>query len=146
MPSPHGMPPDAPMEFLIEILLEFFGETLLQLVFQVLAEVGMHSFHGMRDHDGTRPAVDPWLAGVGYLLLGTVAGGISLWIKPDLFLASSTLRLLNLVATPLAAGLVTVALGAWRRRRDQALIRLDRFVYGFIFAFGMGATRYIVAG
>lgn len=134
------------MEFLIEIVLELFGETLLQIVFQVLAEVGLHSIHGMRDHDPTRPAVNPWLAGMGYLMFGTIAGGISLWIRPDLLIASHTLRLLNLILTPLAAGLMTMAIGTWRRKRGQELIRLDRFTYGFIFAFGMGATRYIVAG
>ena len=146
MRSPHGRPTDAPMEFLFEIIVELFGETLLQLFFQVFAEVGLHSFNGMRDRDRTRTPVNPWLAGVGYLMFGAIAGGISLWFKPDLFIASHKLRLLNLVITPLAAGLLTMVLGAWRRRHDQELVRLDRFAYAFIFAFGMGAARYIVAG
>jgi len=145
MHSPRGRPDEERMGFLIEILLEFFGETLLQVVLQVFAEVGMHSVNGMRDPDRRRP-VNPWLAGTGYLIFGVIVGGISLWFRPELFLASNTLRLLNLIATPAAAGLAMMGMGALRRRRDQPLIRLDRFAYGFIFAFGTSVTRYIVAG
>lgn len=32
------------------------------------------------------------------------------------------------------------------KARMEFLIEIDRFAYGFIFAFGMGATRYVVAG
>ena len=33
-------------------------------------------------------------------------------------------------------------IGAWRRRRDQELIRLDRFAYGYLFALAMAAIRF----
>jgi hypothetical protein len=33
-------------------------------------------------------------------------------------------------------------LGAWRARRGQDLIRLDRFAYGYLFALAMAAMRF----
>jgi len=41
------------------------------------------------------------------------------------------MRIANLIITPIAAGGAMGALGAWRRRRNEELIRLDRFAYGF---------------
>lgn len=50
--------------------------------------------------------------------------------------------LADLILTPIAAGAVMAALGAGRRRRDQELIRLNRFPYGFLFAFAMAVVRF----
>jgi hypothetical protein len=46
---------------------------------------------------------------------------------------------------PALAGLTMAALGAWRQRRGQELIRLDRFAYAFIFAFVFSLVRFIWA-
>jgi len=35
-----------------------------------------------------------------------------------------------------------MALGAWRRSRHQEVIRLDRFLFGFVFAAAMAAVRF----
>ena len=134
------------MEALIEIVLELFGEVLLQLFLQVLAEVGIHSWRGLRDPERHHPPANPVLATLGYLLFGTIVGGLSLLVMPDLFIVSTKLRMLNLLVTPFVSGLVMMALGAWRRRRDQPLVRMDKFAYGFTFAFAASAARYIVAG
>jgi hypothetical protein len=47
-----------------------------------------------------------------------------------------------LVLVPIAAGAAMSLMGAWRRRRDQTLIRLDRFAYGYVFAIAMAAIRF----
>jgi hypothetical protein len=43
-------------------------------------------------------------------------------------------RIANAVVTPFVAGGCMMAIGAWRRRREQELILLDRFAYGYLFA------------
>jgi hypothetical protein len=134
------------MEALIEIVLELFGEVLLQLVLQVLAEVGIHSWRGLRDPGRERPAANPVLATMGYLLFGTIVGSLSLLFRPELLIAPGKLRWLNLLVTPIVSGLVMTAIGAWRRRRDQPLVRMDRFAYGFTFAFAASAARLVIAG
>ena len=55
------------------------------------------------------------------------------------------LRILTLLLVPGLAGLAMNALGAWRLRRDQALIRLDRFGYAYLFALGMSLVRFFWA-
>ena len=44
-------------------------------------------------------------------------------------------------ATLLLAGLAMAALGAWRSRRGQATLRIDRFSYGYLFALSMALVR-----
>ncbi len=44
--------------------------------------------------------------------------------------------------TPVAAGVMMSALGAWRERRGQSRIRIVRFSYGCLFAFGLALVRF----
>ena len=58
------------MEVIFEVILELFGEVLLQVLFEALASVGIHWFKG----DKAKPAPKPWLAAIGYALFGAIAG------------------------------------------------------------------------
>jgi hypothetical protein len=58
-----------------------------------------------------------------------------------LLIESHWLRAANLVLTPLVAGFTMAGLGAWRRRREKDVIRLETFACGFLFAFAMAAAR-----
>lgn len=135
------------MEIIVEILiqvlwwmLEVIGEVLLQGVFEVVAEIfGRRVKAPFRR---TRPA-HPALAALGYALFGAMAGGLSLWLMPTLFISTPWLRVLNLALTPLLAGLLMERLGNWRRGRDQSTIRLDTFAYGFVFALAMAVVRFV---
>lgn len=134
------------MEILAEIalsLVRFLGEILLQMIFEALAELGLRS---LREPFRRPKPLHPVLAALGYLALGGGAGALSLLAFPEVFIDSVTGRLVNLVVTPLAAGLLMGALGAWRRRRNQETIRLDRFGYGFVFALSMALVHFIWAG
>ena len=121
---------------MIEAIVEILGELLLQLVLEVLAEVGLHA---VREPLRARP--NPALAATGYLLFGLAAGALSLLVAPHSFVHGDA-RLLNLVLAPLLAGLAMRALGAWRTRRGQAVVRLDRFLYGYLFAVALAIVRF----
>jgi len=125
------------MEIIFEVLFSFVGEFLLQVFAEALVELGLHSVR-----EPFRRPPNPWLAAVGYALFGAIAGGISLWILPTLLVHSHSMQLMNVVLTPIAAGLAMMAMGAWRRRRDQELIRIDKFAYGYLFALGMALVRF----
>lgn len=129
------------MEVVFEALFQFLGELLLQLVFEVLAELGFRSVKEV-----FRKPANPWLAAIGYALLGAAAGWLSLLVMPTLLLAGETARVAGLFATPLVAGALMAALGAWRLRRDQAIVRLDRFAYGYLFALAMAGVRFAYGG
>lgn len=133
------------MEFFFELLaplLQFLAELVLQIVVELLAEAGLH---GLRESfERSRPLHMAW-AIVCYALFGAFCGWLSLLLFPKLFIVSPAFRIANLALTPLASGGVMAAVGAWRRRRGEALIRLDRFACGFLFALAMAVTRYHLA-
>ena len=124
------------MEFIVELLFEIFGELLLQLALELLAEVGLRAV----GRPFEKP-LHPLAGGIGYALLGGIAGGLSLWWFPQLFIGSHAGRIANVVVTPLLAGSAMAALGAWRRRRNERTVLLDRFAYAFIFAMAMALVR-----
>jgi uncharacterized membrane protein len=129
------------MEIIFEIVFQIFFELILQLVFEVLAEVGLHHFR--REN---RPPPRVSFAILGYALMGALAGGLSLLLFPELFLDTPRARAMNLIFLPVLAGVVMATLGAWRQRRDQDVIRLDRFAYGYLFALTMALVRFFFGG
>jgi len=128
------------MEIIFEVLFQFVGEFLIQIVFEILTELGLHSTREVFK----RPP-NPFFATIGYSILGAIAAGFSLWWHPEHFTRTMELRIAVLVVVPVAAGATMALMGAWRRRRDQPLIRLDRFVYGYVFALTMGGIRFMWA-
>ena len=128
------------MEFIFEIVLQFLGEVLLQLLFEALAELGLHGLG-----DTLKKPRNMALSTVGFLLWGAIAGAISLLILPKSPISDLTLRRINILATPLAAGALMMLIGRQRDKRGQTLVKLDRFGYAFAFALAMAIVRYIWA-
>jgi len=120
-------------------VLQFFGELLLQLVCEAVAEL---CGHAVKEPFRRPSPVRPWLAAIGYLIFGAAAGGLTLWLVPELFIKAEWLRVANLLLTPLAAGLIMEAVGSWRESRDKEVLRLETFAYGFCFAFALAVVRY----
>jgi len=130
------------MEILVEILLiplQLLLELILQLVLEALAELGLHA---VRSALRPRKQASPVLATLGHLLLGAGAGGLSLLVFPQSFIHSTAGQTANLILTPLAAGGVMAAIGAWRRRRDKEPLRIESFAYGTAFALAMALVRF----
>jgi hypothetical protein len=124
------------MEFLFEII----GELLLQLVFELLAELGLQCLAAPFQRQS-----NPWLAALGYTILGAIIGGISLWLFPSHLVAAKPLRLANLAITPMLVGLGMSAIGAWRAHRAQGALRIDRFACGYVFALRLALIRFYFA-
>jgi hypothetical protein len=122
---------------MVEFLLQLLGEFLLQVVGEALVELGLHSLA-----EPFRRPPNPWLAAVGYAVFGAVAGGLSLLVLPSHLTPSGAARIANLVLTPIAVGGCMSALGAWRAKRGQPLLRIDRFSYGYVFALCLALVRY----
>ncbi len=153
------------MEVLFEILIGFvlrligavlggILEVLLQVVVQFLFSVFGHAIstfaqatanvvgHAVLAPWRARDQVGPLVAVVGYQLYGAAVGGLSLLVFPAHLVADPGARQLNLVVTPVLSGLAMVGVGAWRRRHEQTLIRLDSFAYGWCFAMAMALVRW----
>ncbi len=112
---------------------------MAQAVFETAAEVALRCL--VEPLRRSRP-INPFRAGIGYLLYGAIAGGLSLLV-PRVFLAPWWLRLLNLVATPVACGFIMEKVGQMRERRGQRTIGIDTFLYGYLFALAMAVVRLI---
>ena len=125
---------------MLEFLFQIIGEIVLQIVFEALAELGLHSLA-----EPFRRPPNPWLAAFGYVLFGAAAGGLSLLAFPSHFVSSHSLRIANLIITPIAVGLLMCAMGAWRARREEPLLRIDRFTYGYLFAASLALVRFAFA-
>ena len=122
---------------MLEFLFELVGEFLIQVVLEGLVEMGFHSLVAPFQKEP-----DPWLAAIGYALLGSLVGGLSLFIFPTHMVSSHGLRLLNLIVVPVLVGAMMVLTGVWRAKQGKAVKRLDRFSYGYIFALSLGLMRF----
>jgi hypothetical protein len=126
---------------MFEFLFEVLGEFVLQAVVEALVELGFHSLA-----EPFRQPPNPWLAALGYTLFGAAAGGVSLWVVPSHLVAAEPWRLANLVLTPIAVGSMMCLAGAWRARRGEPVMRIDRFSYGYLFALALALVRFTFAG
>ena len=123
---------------MLEFLLEIIGEFLLQGAAEILFELGLRPVV-----EPFRRQPNPWVAAIGYLLFGAIVGGLSLLLFPNHFVIATSLRVANLVVTPIAVGLLMAGVGALRARRGQSLLRIDRFAYGYLFALALAAVRFL---
>jgi hypothetical protein len=120
--------------FLVEALFEIFA----QIVAELLAEIGLRS---LAEPFKRSEEINP-IAGVGYSLYGAIVGGLSLFL-PRVFTAPTWMRLLNLLITPIVCGLIMAYVGKIRARRGDVPMRMDTFMYGYLFALAMAIVRYI---
>jgi hypothetical protein len=124
---------------MIELILQFFGEFVIQVTGEALLELGFHSVA-----EPFRKPPNPWFAAMGYMVFGAVFGGLSLLVFSSHFVAQPW-RILNLIITPIAVGGMMSLMGSWRARRGDDLIRIDRFAYGYLFALSFALIRFFFA-
>ncbi|WP_295458790.1 hypothetical protein [uncultured Thiodictyon sp.] len=124
---------------MVELIFEVVGEFLLQAFGEALVELGFHSLA-----EPFRRPPNPWLAALGYTLFGAIFGALSLLVFPN-SLVSAAWRFPNLMVTPLVVGGIMVIMGAWRTRRGQPALRINRFAYGYLFALSLALMRFFFA-
>jgi hypothetical protein len=122
---------------MIELLIEIFGEFLFQAFIELLVEYG---FRSLAEPFRKRP--NAWVAALGYTVLGAALGGLSLLILPAHLVTGNFLRVMNLILTPIAVGLLMWAVGVWRMQRGHPVLRIDQFAYGYLFALSVSLMRF----
>jgi len=123
-------------------LVQFVVECVLQIGIEVMFSQGARAVRTKK-----RSSAQPVNAVtvVGYVLLGVVAGAISVWIFPNHFVHAQWLQVLNVAVTPALAGIVMGAIGKWRGRHDQDIIGLEGFLCGYLFALALALVRFVFA-
>ncbi len=123
------------MTILFELLLQLLGE----LVLQILAESGYQAMA-----EPFRPTPNPWLAAVGYLLFGAIAGLVSVAVFPDVFVRPRIGRIAMIFVVPIAAAAITTVVGAWRRG-FRPPYRTSLFGHAYLLALAMSLARFFAA-
>ena len=129
------------MEFLFELLFSVLGELLLQLVFEVLVDLGL----GAWSERAKTARRNPVFAFLAYVCLGAVAGVLSLLLFRDHLVRATWLRVVMLVLIPLLAGWLMSFIGARREAKGGERTRMESFANGFAFALAMSLIRFFFA-
>jgi len=133
------------IEFLLELLLmcaELFGEFLLELAVTALMDLALRAIAKVFE---TFRLANSVLASITYVLLGALAGGLSLLIFPHPLVRPSRLHGVNLLVSPLVTGLAMSLIGSILSRQGKKVTRIESFGYGFALAFGIALIRYLFA-
>jgi hypothetical protein len=127
------------LEAIFELLFQFVFEVVLEVAAEVLTELGFSRF--ARAANAARR--NPLVAGIGYMVLGILLGGLSTWVVPGNIIQSETLRIVNGFLSPLFLGFMLCLISWIITRRDlgEGLFRLDKFIYGVVFGAFYTLTR-----
>ena len=125
------------MEAILEIILQFLGEIVLQIVIECLSEFGLHTFA-----ESSEKPRNAFVSVLLYTIFGTIAGALSVLILPHSFIANLVLREANVHITPVIAGAVMMLVGRCLDKRGQVRFGIARFGYAFVFAFSMALIRF----
>jgi hypothetical protein len=124
-------------------LLEPFLELFFEAAFEFAAELlGSLIWRGVAAVFDTTEFKNPALACIGYVFLGGVVGGLSLFLFPHPLVHPSRVPGLSVVISPILAGLGMSLVGTTLRKRNKKAMQIESFGYGFAFAFGMALVRF----
>ncbi len=119
------------LEGLLELLVEVLGETLFAMAGAVLEEAISD------EGQSHRPA-----AAIGHVLMGAVAGAISLLVLKREVVHHFVVPGTSLILAPVCTGALLELVGRWWVRRGNVRMVLFTFWGGFCFALGMAAVRF----
>jgi hypothetical protein len=125
------------IEFVLEILLEAFGQGLIELVVEGMSRLTGASF-------GRRKDVHPAVSATGLLLLGVGCGAASAWLWPARVLPIGPYPGLSVLLSPPLNGLAAEWIGRWQERRGKPRSAMATFWGGGLFALGFAATRFLM--
>ncbi len=127
------------MEVIFELVVEIFGEFLLQLLVQIFGDMGANVLASYRKRGPRRPIV----SAIGHVFFGALFGGLSLLVFRHSFAHAEWMRWLALFGSPVVAGAISLAIGTRRRDAGKDWVAFETFSYGFAFAFAFALVRFL---
>ena len=131
---------------MIEAIFDIVFEILIQGGAEIIAEVVTHKSRKRRSARGIEPKpMNPVVTGILWLAGGALMGAGSLIFFPHSFIHSESLRIANLIVTPLVLGALMALLGRNRLANGEEIVPLDKFSNAALFALGMAGVRFFIA-
>lgn len=128
---------------LLFAVLEVVLEIVLEAAFEFAANfLGALILRGIAEIFNTSEFKNPLVACVGYVFLGGLAGGLSLFFFPHPLVHPSRVPGLSVIISPILAGFGMSLVGSTLRKRNNNVMQIESFGYGFAFAFGMALVRF----
>lgn len=127
------------MEIILELLFQFFGELILQLIFNALGLVGEHAAQPYRKSQPRSPAASI----ISHVLIGAALGGLSLLFLRHSLVHGELARVATLFLSPAVAGGLSAGIGVLLLKRGKDIVPLERFGYAYLFAFSISAVRFL---
>lgn len=121
-------------ELLIELLIEGLAEPLVTLLARALGATLPSRWQERR-----------WLAALGYVLWGLLAGALSLWAWPTHLLRAPALRALSFLLSPLLCALALFVVGNVRSRHGHSRRAIDGAWYGLLLGLSYQLVRALGA-
>jgi hypothetical protein len=132
------------MDEFLSGLLSAAAELLFEVFFQIALEAMVALIvRSVRNVFEKSNAIDPILAAISYLSLGTVFGIASLRLFPHPLFHPSRFHGISLLISPVVTGFVMSQVGLVIRRKGKHAVRIESFGYGFMFALGVAIVRFI---
>jgi hypothetical protein len=133
------------VEIIAEVLValvQFLCEVALQLLGNVLAELGWHSVR-----EAIRPSRPPHriFGLLGFAIIGALLGAASLLALPKHTAVSPALRLLTLLVGPVVSALAVLPIAVVLRRYFTAIEPWWRFGDAYAFALSFALIRFAYA-
>lgn len=127
------------IEAVLELIFGVVGELLLEIVVEVLVEVG---FHGTAERLSSK-ARNRVFVGAAYGIFGAVLGFASLYVFPKISFGDRLMPVAYFLLSPLLAGLslTTVSWMINRGIRPVRWFEFDKFVFGVVFAAAYSISR-----
>ena len=127
-------------EFLLEAFLELIAAAVLDLASRALLGLFKGVAGALKDNRV--------LMGLVYVLLGALAGGLSLLLLPHPLIRHghpTRFHGISVLISPIVTGFVLSAVGGILRRLGKKVTPVETFACGFAFALGMAVVRLLFA-
>lgn len=124
---------------MLEILFDIVAEIILGFLVEFSVEIAARFFGGKKDVDE-----ESTLITLVYLIIAVVLGWLSVIVYPNSVIEEGPLRIMYFVFVPLAIGGLMSLRGKRLEHKGKTLIKIDSFIYGYLFALFFIITRYML--
>ena len=129
------------IEAIVEVIFTIVGEIILQVVAELFFNLGLGTIGNTLKR---KKRANPFMAGVGFIILGSITGLFVSWLLPERIVPGVDLHGLSVLLAAAGTGTVMMFYGRWQTSLGKQTTYLATFWGGGLFAFSMALTRWLL--